>query len=61
MELEMLNKKEAIEILGITMITLNRMIRDKKIPYYKLGEGKTASVRFLKKDVIEYIENHKVN
>lgn len=58
---ELLNKKEVLNILGISMNTLNLMLKNNVLPYYKLGDGQTAGVRFKKKDIEKFIKQRKVN
>jgi hypothetical protein len=36
-QVEMLNKAQACDYLGISLATLNRNMRLRKIPYYKYG------------------------
>lgn len=57
---KMMSKKQVLEILGITMNTLDLMMKKKEIPYYKMGE-RTARVRFSERDLKKYIKNHKVS
>lgn len=58
--MELITKKEVIQMLGISYDTLARMMRNKKIPFYKMGDERSSRVRFDKKDVIDYIEKSKV-
>jgi len=61
MEQVWLTKKEVCNILGIQLITLDRMMAKKKITYYKNGTEKCARVKFLKSDVDKILKNMKVN
>ena len=51
----LLNKKEVLQILGVSMNTLDLMMKNKKLPYIKLGDGGSASVRFRKKDLEDFL------
>ena len=56
MEREVMNKKEAAEFLRISVSSLERLIREKKIPYSKTN----GRVLFLKKDLLKFVESKKV-
>jgi len=52
-----LSPKELKEILGISLPTVYRLIESRKIPVYKIRN----SLRFLNKDVIEYLESKRID
>lgn len=56
-----LTKKEVCQMLGLKLITLDRMMANKKITYYKNGPEKTARVKFLKSDIDEMLKSMKKN
>ena len=49
---EMLTKQEVMEFLKISLSTVNRLMREKDIPYHKIK----GNVRFKRSDVERYIE-----
>lgn len=55
-----LNKKQTAELLYVSMPTLDRLMRAKKIAYYKNGESKTCKVRFDIDDVLKYMQETKI-
>ena len=59
--MEWLSRKETCEMLGVTLMTLSRYMKAGRIPYYKNGTSKSSRTRFLKKDVIKFIEKTKNN
>lgn len=58
---EWITKKEVLDILGISLGTLDRMMRDGKLTYYKNGFFRSASVKFKREDVLNYLEKMKRN
>jgi len=53
---EVMNKKEAAEFLRISIATLKRLMKEKKIPFSKTN----GRVLFLKEDLIKWVENKRV-
>ncbi len=53
---EILTKKEAAELLRISIATIDRLMRDRKIPFSKIN----GKVLFQKKDLIDLLESKKV-
>lgn len=61
---EWLTKKQVGNILGISHWTLERLMKAKKITFYKSGTSRTCKVMFKREDVINYlnsIKNVKIN
>lgn len=56
MDREVMNKKEAAEFLRISIATLKRLMKEKKIPFSKTN----GRVLFLKEDLIKWVENKRV-
>ena len=52
---ELVCKKDVLKILGISMNTLDLLMKNKRLPYIKLGNGKSSGVRFFKKDIENFI------
>ena len=57
---EWLDKKEASTEIGVSVKTLERLMNEGKISYYKNKEN-NAKVRFKKEDVLNFIESLKVD
>lgn len=55
MEAEFLTLKEAANFLRITAATLNRVMRQGKLPSYKIGGRRL----FDKAELIEWVRNHR--
>ena len=56
MEDDILSKKEATRYLKISMATLDRLMKEKKIPYSKIN----GRVLFLKDDLIKWVKSKRV-
>ena len=54
-----LTKKEVCKMLCIHINTLNRWMKQGKIPYYKMGNEKTARVKFRQNDIKLLLEKCK--
>ena len=52
---ELLTRKELAKLLKISEKTIDRLREGRKIPFCKVGR----SIRFNKKDVLEYLEQNK--
>ena len=57
--MEFLTRKEAAKYFRISERTLDRWIRNGKLESYKLGTGKTASLRIPKSEIKEFLEKHR--
>lgn len=55
-----LRKQGAAEYLGVSVSTLNGLMRDRKIDYYK-GDSEKSMVFFDTTDLDQYIEDTKVS
>ena len=42
----LLNRQQVAELLGVTERQVQRMICERRIPFTKLGDGRSAPVRF---------------
>lgn len=54
----LIGKKEVALMLNVTVHTVERYMRKKKIPYLKFGDTKSSKVLFKKTDIENYIKNH---
>ena len=60
-KIDWVSRKDACKFLGISMPTLNRYMQAGRIPFYKNGATKSSRTRFLKQDLIKFIEKTKIN
>lgn len=56
---EWLTKKQVEKILGISHWTLERLMKAKKITFYKTGTSRNCAVRFKREDVLVYLNSIK--
>ena len=54
-----LTKVQVAKILNVSMPTLERLMKAKKIAYYKSGESRTCKVLFRQEDVTKYLKSIK--
>lgn len=54
---QFISPKELKDILGVSLPTIYRLIDSRKIPAFKVGN----SLRFLCKDVIDYLESNRID
>ena len=47
-------------MLDIHINTLDRWVKQKKLPCYKLGESKVARVKFKQEDIENYIKKSRI-
>lgn len=52
-----LSPKELKEILGISLPTVYRLIDNRKLPAFKIGN----SLRFLREDVLDYLKFNRID
>lgn len=57
----LLNKKDAARYLGVAQRTLDSYLLRRKIPFYKLGVGRTARIRFKRTDLEAALEKYRVD
>jgi excisionase family DNA binding protein len=55
METEFLTLKEAAKFLRVSVATLNRFMREEKLPSYRIGGRRL----FDKIELIEYVKSHR--
>ena len=58
--IEMVDVNTAAEITGLKPATIRKYAREKKIPHYKFGGGKTGRYRFIPQEIIEWVKAHRV-
>ena len=56
MDKEIMNKKEAAEFLRISLSTIKKLMKEKKIPFSKIN----GRVLFLKKDLLKWVESKRI-
>jgi excisionase family DNA binding protein len=60
-EEEILTGQEARDLLKISRSTLWKLTREKQIPAYRVGNGKTSNLRYKKSELIEWLNSNRVN
>lgn len=51
---EFLTTKEVAKLFNVSISTINRMMDNRKIPFFKIG----GSIRFSKEDIKQYLEDN---
>lgn len=54
----LIDKNKVCEALKISKQTLERYMRNGKIPYFKFGASKNSKVLFKEQDIIEYVQKY---
>ena len=54
------NKKSLSEYLNVSESTINKLVSNKQIPYFKIQQGQSGGVRFSKKDIDRWIQRHTI-
>jgi excisionase family DNA binding protein len=57
----LLDKSEAAKFLHISKRTLDGYMRQRRIPFYKLGRGRNAVVRFKQADLEAILATYRVD
>ena len=57
----LLDKAEAAKFLHVSPRTLDGYMRQRRIPYYKLGRGRNAVVRFKRADLEAVLSTYRVD
>lgn len=57
---EILTSREAREFLKIGRTKLWELTRTNQIPAYRVGDGKSSSLRFKRTDLLDWLEKHRV-
>jgi hypothetical protein len=52
-----LNINEASAILGITPKGLRKIVSSRKIKFYRLSDSERGRIRFLEKDLVDYMQS----
>lgn len=58
---EILTGQEARELLKISRSTLWKLTREKQIPAYRVGNGKTSNLRYKKSELIAWLNSNRVH
>lgn len=54
----LLDKAAAARYLDVSLRTINRIIKYRECEYYKLGQGRTAPVKFRKDALDRWLKRH---
>jgi excisionase family DNA binding protein len=58
---EVIGKKQCAELTGYAVNTINKLICEKRIPYYKLGEaGTKGKVRFKRDEIRAWMTGNRI-
>jgi len=58
---EIMTAQEARDFLKISRSTLWKLTREKYIPAYRVGNGKTSNLRYKKNELIAWLNSNQVN
>jgi excisionase family DNA binding protein len=53
---DIMNRKEAARYLKVSTSTLDRLVKDRKIPFSKIN----GRILFLKKDLLKWVESKRI-
>jgi excisionase family DNA binding protein len=57
---EILTAQEARELLKISRSTLWKLTRERDIPAYRVGNGKTSNLRYKKSELLSWLDSNRV-
>jgi excisionase family DNA binding protein len=57
---EILTGQEARKFLKISRSTLWKLTRERKIPAYRVGNGKTSNLRYKKSELMAWLDSNRV-
>ena len=57
---EILTGQEARDLLKISRSTLWRLTKEKEVPAYRVGNGRTSDLRYKKSELLEWLERNRV-
>lgn len=58
---EILTAREARELLKISRSTLWKLTRERQIPAYRVGNGKTSNLRYKRSELLAWLNSNQVN
>ncbi len=58
---EIMTGQEARQFLKISRSTLWKLTRERKIPAYRVGNGKTSNLRYKRSELIAWLNSNRVN
>lgn len=58
---EILTGQEAREFLKISRSTLWKLTKDKQIPAYRVGNGKTPNLRYKRSELLAWLDSNRVD
>ena len=58
---EIMTGQEARDFLKISRSTLWKLTKEDRIPAYRVGVGKNSDLRYKKQDLVEWLEQNRVN
>jgi excisionase family DNA binding protein len=59
-EEEILTSRGARELLKIGRTKLWELTRENAIPAYRVGNGKTSSLRYKRSELLEWLQQHRI-
>jgi excisionase family DNA binding protein len=57
---EILTAQEARDLLKISRSTLWKLTRERDIPAYRVGNGKTSNLRYKKSELLSWLDSNRV-
>ena len=57
-EKEILNSQEVSKLIGVRVSTIRYWVIAGKIPYIKFGESGSSTVRFRRKELLDWMKKH---
>jgi len=57
---EILTSREARELLKISRTTLWELTRRNQIPAYRIGTGKTSSLRYRRSELLAFLDQNRI-
>lgn len=54
------NKEGLSEYLKVSPSTINKLVCNKQIPFFKIQQGQSGGVRFFKRDIDKWIQRHNI-
>jgi len=54
------DKRGLSEYLRVSESTINKLVSNKQIPFFKIQQGQSGGVRFFKRDIDKWIQKHTI-
>jgi len=55
-----MDKKGLAKYLNVSESTINKLVSNKQIPYFKIHQGQSGGVRFFKRNIDKWISRHTI-